>query len=316
MENEDPNVQLARAYGLVLEGQKTGSEIDDPLYNHLIEYRTFKKSLLEKKVNRQDTLWASLKQKIAATDLNNSAKVISFSSAQKKFISIAATLLIVCFSGLFYYMSTPSVVGQSGSEITTITLNDGSQIDLRPHSILLKEKAFWDQNVTYELQGEGYFDIAPRQSVTFTVRGGPGEVQVLGTKFILSYWGNKTRVYLEEGRIAFSHRETKKSTTLKPGQSAQIKGSELEKKVAEDGSEFMDWINNQLVFSNRSARYIFNELEQHYNIQIQAPQSALELRVTGVLNLKQLQETLLDLELVLEGKFSKLDEHTFKFEPR
>lgn len=76
---------------------------------------------------------------------------------------------------------------------------------------------------------------------------------------------------------------------------------------------YTDWLNNQLVFQNESVANIFAELEQHFNITIQAQPAVLQENLSGSIQLDELNAVLGDLELVLGGSFEPTESNSFVF---
>jgi len=168
--------------------------------------------------------------------------------------------------------------------------------------------------MSYKIEGEAYFEVISNPQRIFSVETGRSRVQVLGTKFILSAWGNASDVYLEEGRIRFEALNTGTSVVLEPGQSSRIVGSSsLPVITQKDPQVFTDWLNSELTFNNDQVRDIFNELEQHFNIRIQSSGSINNETLSGSIELGQIDEVLQDFELVLGGSFKKIDDNTYEF---
>ena len=105
---------------------------------------------------------------------------------------------------------------------------------------------------------------------------------------------------------------------MQPGQSsviAKTTGAPLIQK--EDAAAFTDWINHRLIFTDKPASYVFNEVEQEFGIDISAPQPILETRISsGGLALENVDSTLNNLGLVLDGTFEARGKNTFRFIPK
>ena len=79
-----------------------------------------------------------------------------------------------------------------------------------------------DDAVRVQLVGEGLFEVTPNEARTFTVEANDALVSVLGTRFNVSTWGTQTMVYLEEGRVQFSHPSSAQAVVLTPGQQSVL----------------------------------------------------------------------------------------------
>jgi ferric-dicitrate binding protein FerR (iron transport regulator) len=101
---------------------------------------------------------------------------------------------------------------------------------------------------------------------------------------------------------------------LNPGEySETINGSVAEPQAAV-AVVYKDWLENLLVLQNQSAEEVLAEVEQHYNIGIDAT-GVTDDTLGGTLRLDSLEQVLSDLEIVLGGKFVQVAEKTYRFEP-
>ena len=109
----------------------------------------------------------------------------------------------------------------AGSERVTYTAPDGSEVTLRPHTSLYALDAEAG-TMRYRVEGEAFFAVVRDPSRTFVVEADGARVQVLGTRFDVSTWGERTSVYLEEGRVRFEHVPTGQAVMLAPGQRSVV----------------------------------------------------------------------------------------------
>ncbi|MDX1618836.1 MAG: FecR domain-containing protein [Balneolaceae bacterium] len=315
----DRDLQLARTIGSRLESGSQLSDIDDPVVSLLLEYR--RQVGLDSTVYtpQSDKLWSRINRATnPESDSGTAAPIHSIRTGERRWIwAVAASLLIIAFAGYYYLMAPaqPTLVAESQQVLKSVTLGDGSRVTLRPYSkIYLVDRN--REGVQYRLSGEAYFDVATNPDRQFSVGAGNGRVSVLGTRFVLSNWGDLVQVFLEEGSVRFETADRTQSTVLEPGQFAAITGARtLEEPQPADISQFTDWMNNELSFRNREAEYVFSELEQHFNIEIEAPEAVLNTRIGGSLSLAQLDSSLTDLGTVLGGTFNSAGENTYRFVP-
>jgi ferric-dicitrate binding protein FerR (iron transport regulator) len=121
-------------------------------------------------------------------------------------------------------------------------------------------------------------------------------------------------VYLEEGQIRFESLGSGNSVILEPGQSSRIDANMVSPEITQKEPQvFTDWLSNELTFNNDRVRDIFNELEQHFNIRIQGPESIENETLSGSIELDELEAVFRDFELVLGGSFTKTDNNTYEF---
>ncbi|MFA5669328.1 MAG: FecR family protein [Balneolaceae bacterium] len=309
----DPDRQLARLIGDALPDLHSIQKSSDPLLKQLL---VFKQNLIEEEAHtpiHSDKLWNAIDYSINTTS-SHSARILSFTPRIRKY-AIAAAILLFAFIGTYFFQNKPSqtLIAESFASIETLSLPDGSQVTLRPHSKLFEIKQKQDQSI-YQLSGEGYFEVFKNPNRIFTVKTDQSEVQVLGTKFILSDWGNISKVYLQEGSVQYTNLKNNESVKLTPGQSSYVDEQTIAPTVAESSeTEYTDWLNNELVFTNKRVGSIFDELQQHFNIQINATENERSKTLSGAIELSELNSILKYLELVLEGSFTQTAPNTYSF---
>lgn len=308
---EDQDLKLAQKIGDALPHVDSLRDENDPLLNQLFSYRKNRQDRFEP-VDK-NSLWESIQAEIST---DSHAKIFHLSPAVKR-LAAAAAILIAAFAGglLYQNFSEPQLIAESFGSIESVELADGSQVDLRPYSKLFQESKT-NTVIEYRLEGEAFFDVSYNPERVFTVSTERAKVEVLGTKFILSDWGNSSDVFLQEGRIQFEAISNQETIILEPGQSSTI-NDEISSPVLSDADEmvFIDWLRGELVFQNQSVKQVFRELEQHYNIQITQPAELNEETLSGSVQLDQLSALLSDLELVLGGSFTQTGENEYRFNP-
>lgn len=313
--NDDRDMQIARQIGNYLNGISELKANDDSFIEALL---TYKKNRFEATTSvspiHANQVWEGIENQIKPAAENEKATIHRIFSNAKAW-AVAASILIAACIGIYYYtMPQAEMIASSLQQIETVTLDDGSTVTLRPNSSLYA-LAINSSEHTYRLEGEAFFEVTHREERMFSVEGGNGKVSVLGTRFDLSTWGGETQVYLEEGSINFENLITNASIVLQPGQSAKIDSSKSINTAVSSSNEFTDWMNRELIFANKTSEYVFNELEQEFNITITAPDSILATTLSGGLSITTVQQSLSDLSLVLGGEFIEVDEKRFNFVP-
>lgn len=312
--SNDPDLILAKRIGEQLPDIQALNTEEDPLLKDLFSY---KRSIEESNLEPIDSvaIWDSIENSIKESASNTvKGKILSFTPAVRRF-AIAASILIAALIGSFLLQeeTQPTLIGESYASITEVSLTDGSIIKLRPHSkvFMIKEST---TEMALKLEGEAYFDVTSNPERIFSVETEQSKVQVLGTRFVFSEWGNTSNVYLEEGLIRFESLNSGNSVVLEPGQSSKIDDTTLSPVISQKNPQiFTDWMSNELVFNNDRVGDIFNELEHHFNIQIQSSESVKNETLSGSIQLGQIDAVLRDFELVLGGSFTEIDRNSYKF---
>jgi len=299
-------------------------QTEDPLATLLLEYRRRIGQDSRRFTPDSAGLWSRIQEQTVPTADTGTASTdatihtIRPAASDRRWIwAAAASLLIIVIAGYFYFLAPtqPTLIAESEQMLQTVSLSDGSQVTLRPYSklYLVEEN---NSGIQYELAGEGYFEVTKDPDRTFSVTAGNGRVSVLGTRFVLSNWGTLVQVYLEEGSVRLETADRSQSTVLEPGQFATVtENRQIGEPQPADISIFTDWMNNELSFRNQEAKYVFSELEQHYNIEIDAPEAVSSTRIGGTLSLARLDSSLNDLGMVLGGSFNAMGDGSYRFVP-
>jgi len=305
----DLDLLLALSLGSALDSNSSFSEVNDSLIDQLVEFKNSELSDYENSSLISASIWDSIE-----AETRPKARVIPLYQRPIAYTwAAAAVVLIAAFIG-FYWISlnpTPQLVAQSDSTITTVILDDGTEVTLRPYSELY-ELTLNDQERTYSLDGEAFFDVSSDVNRPFSVQAGDGIVTVLGTRFNLSNWGANTQIFLEEGSVKFSSVKNT-SVLLKPGQQARLSAGEITTPQEVNASQYTDWISNTIVFDGSIPEDVVAEIGQHYNVSIDVSNLDDQSVLNGTLQLDSIYQTLEDLGLVLGGTFRQASENVFTF---
>ncbi|WP_069130266.1 FecR family protein [Rhodohalobacter halophilus] len=318
----DQDLQLSRAYEMVVNGQLELSQIDDPLFKLLQEAKVYQQeSARNISVRDKDEARQSIFEQINQAEQNqvNSERANIYTLTRKKWVWAAAAVSLILFTSIFLLRQTlqnePSLLAEATESITSIELQDGSTVTLRPNSRLYQNETAEEQ-LSYSLSGEALFEVTHNPDRKFVVKTTEGRVRVLGTTFNLSERNNETSVYLIEGRIAFETADLNQSVTLLAGEAATIRDLQLSEPFNFEEMLVTSWTQNRLTFSDRSAGSIVNELEFHYGIEIEMNESARSEILGGSITLENVTQSLRDLQVVLDGEFIQIDENRYRFRKR
>ncbi len=307
---DEQDLKRARIIGEALPDLAVLKNTSDPLLSQLFAYKN--------SVNKQiepissEAVWDSIQAEI--NESSGSARIFQLSPAIRRY-AVAAAIAVFALLGSFIYqqLTAPTLIGESFATTEIINLSDGSTVTLRPYSALFAIDVS-GKSAEYKLSGEAYFEVAHDPSRTFSVRTAQSEVRVLGTRFILSDWGNTSTVYLQEGRIQYTALSNLQSVQLEPGQSSSVSETTAAPEVSfSEEAPFTDWLNNELVFQNKPVQSVFSELEHHFNISIEAQPAILQETLSGSIPLDNLDSVLSDLGLVLGGTFSETGQNSYVF---
>ncbi len=157
-------------------------------------------------------------------------------------------------------LSTTQEYQTDYGEKATFRLSDNSRIVLNANSrIRFSSNANGEHNSTEVwLQGEAWFDITHLEGErrrTFTVRTDDGDIQVIGTRFVVKTFEKGTRAVLEEGEIhlRIPHQESGQvdNVILEPGEMALFS--------SEDEGVTMEKVNPMIYTSWREDIWFFDD---------------------------------------------------------
>ncbi len=302
----DADLILARSIGDAITEGRTFSELGDDLVELLVDHKNQEIHDYQQSHARTEVIWSAIQAQ-------TSTRVLPLYQRSSTIAWVAAAVvLIAAFIG-FYWISlgpVPELIAQSDSTIQTISLEDGTEVTLRPYSQIYMLTADKDER-TYTLEGEAFFDVVSDPNRPFSVSSGEGTVTVLGTRFNLSNWGNKTSVFLEEGSVRFSAKD--QEVLLKPGERAVFGNGGMSEPEMVSEAVYTDWISNTIIFDGSSPEDVVAEIGQHYNITINIDTLKDRSTIDGTLRLDSITQTLDDLGLVLGGSFRETTENKYTF---
>ncbi|MDX1638340.1 MAG: FecR domain-containing protein [Balneolaceae bacterium] len=313
--DSDKDLQIARRVGELLREGRPTDQVDDPLVRELAAYkRRYRKS---QTAADAETLWQHISEEMQQGEQDESVTPISIFPHTTMRWAAAAVILLAALAGIYYFqvLQQPVLLADSGSEIMAVELADGSRVTLRPHSSLYELEVTESRHL-YRLAGEAFFNVQHNSRRRFEVESGPGRIRVLGTRFTVSSWGDQTQVYLQEGSVEFAGPSGTNTLELSPGQAATLAAGRQQPRLAEiSESEVTDWLRDELVFNNRTAEYVFGEVEQHFNIELEASTGVQESSLSGSISLEDREAVLNSLALSLNGRFEQTGERSYRFTP-
>ena len=168
-------------------------------------------------------------------------------------------------------------------ERDTVRLDDGTRVWLSVDTELAVPTRFDDEQRHVELSGEAYFEVAPDANRPFTVRSGPAQVRVLGTKFGVTAYpaDSSVQVVVREGSVAVAPEATRPeaSTTLRSGQLGTLSASARRVTTRTvDASAYLGWLERRLDFHNAPLPEVARRLERWYDVEVRLQDKALTSR--------------------------------------
>ena len=312
--NNQPEQQDRDRARRLMEGFDPGAspeEADDVLLYYLDAYK--KSAYLEVSESPSDDIWTSISASIDAD--SDSGKIVQL-PARSLFWKAAAVLLAASLLVLTYFSLQPSepiLLASTTADRSSVELFDGSVVTLRPYSELFAIDES-ETRQTYRIDGEAYFDVAENRDRLFTAISGDAKVVVTGTEFSLSNWSDAVRVFLQSGSVTFSDLDGSQTVELEPGEYSEKIGDRIIEPAAIEDRTYTGWLTNELRLESRTVSDVASEIEHHFGIALEIPQSMADERLTGSLQLQDREQVLSDLALSLNGRFTQTDENRYRFE--
>ncbi len=223
--------------------------------------------------------WKSVSGKIdnGAGDFKpQSEQTLSAHYKRWKWISAAAVLLLIAGIG---FIITPKTVQTPRGEMATVTLPDGSFVELNSGTEIRYNRLFGYTNRDIQMNGEAFYAVEKTEQ-PFTVHANGATVQVTGTKFNVRSWKAEagTEVTVAEGSVLFSgNKAADHPVSVGAGRSSRLDKTSQQPTKPTDAAidRITGWRTNSLMFNDKSLAVIFNELERRFDVQIAIDDSGI-----------------------------------------
>jgi len=188
----------------------------------------------------------------------------------------AAVALLITAGAFFLTHKQPLQPGKTIASVTEQTTKKGiKKISLPDSSIV------WlniDSKIRYEeakgreiwLDGEAYFEVAPKQGAPFLVHAGTLNINVLGTSFNIDAYtpDAKVTVTVASGKVAVGN-DQRSHTTLVANQQAIYHAAKDQLETNDiAAADISAWTQGQLIFKKALFRDIAQKLERRYDVRI------------------------------------------------
>jgi transmembrane sensor len=174
----------------------------------------------------------------------------------------------IIYEGQGTEVSYNTLINPRGSNVVSITLQDGSKVWLNSESSIKYPTAFSGKDRKVELTGEAYFEVAHNAAMPFKVDvAGRGEVNVLGTHFNVNAYDDEKSldVTLIQGSVNISNGIV--SSKLKPGQQAQLT-KEITILDNVDTDMIVAWKNGYFSFNGASLEEVMRQISRWYDLKV------------------------------------------------
>lgn len=194
-----------------------------------------------------------------------------------EFIKIAAVVVLTLAIGTIYqkHKENSQVIAMQtitvpAGQYINIGLPDGSQVWLNARTTISYPVDFREKERTILLNGEAYFEVAPKKDQPFIVKTEKYNVEVLGTKFNVEAYKEKGTfaTTLMHGKVRIHSSENPKAALiLMPDRKAVLETGKLVVHKVDDYNPYR-WREGLICFKNASFSAIMEAFEKYYGLKI------------------------------------------------
>ena len=222
----------------------------------------------------------------------------------RHYAGVAVAAASLCLAVLFvpaFFVRFEADYQTSTAEARTITLEDGSRVELAAASALSTN--FKDGRRTVKvLKGEAFFDVVPDKARPFVVEAKNVTVQVLGTAFDVDLTDGVTQVALAHGSVEASFRNAP-PTRLVPGEMLIVDASGAIRKENVSVEDIGGWRKGELYVVDATIGSVVEQIQRYHPAWLtMADKRLAEQRVTGFYNLRDPDRALEALVEPYRGK--------------
>ena len=216
------------------------------------------------------------------------------------FYRIAAMLLLV-FSvtfGLLKVFDRPQSVityiekTSAKGEKKSLQLADGTRIILNSGTNLRIPSDFNKEKRVIELEGEGFFDVAPNQDKPFIIRSGNAQVRVLGTSFdFKSYKEDEfIKLTVSTGKVRINVTDQDLQLSVSPNEHLSINkvDGNINKETIQENN-YIKWIQGSLYFHKEPILEVIKTINRTYNRKVILQCKSCDYKITGTHDNKSIE---------------------------
>ena len=224
-----------------------------------------------------DKIWNKISENAGFTQPKSN---FVFSNKLLRYAAVIVFLILIPVIYLNYNTNISTTPVQIVKTINSdkpeiLLLPDGSKVTLDKGSKITYPESFSEDRRIIKLKGEAFFEINHNPEKPFIVDLKNSEVKVLGTKFNIRNWKNKTTVQVTEGKVSFSN-QNKQEIILTKGFQSSLNKSGIHSPVQKfDLQLATSWMKREKYFKNVSLQEIFNQLERWYDLEIKIEKNHL-----------------------------------------
>ncbi|MFV0584742.1 MAG: FecR family protein [Parabacteroides gordonii] len=212
-----------------------------------------------------------------------------------------AAMLVLAFSVTFGLLkvldrSQPVITyaekTSAKGEKKSLQLADGTRIILNSGTNLRIPSDFNKDNRVIELEGEGFFDVAPNPDKPFIIRSGNAQVRVLGTSFdFKSYKEDEfIKLTVSTGKVRINVTDQDLQLSVSPNEHLSINkvDGNINKETIQENN-YIKWIQGSLYFNKEPIREVIKTINRTYNRKVILQCKNCDYKITGTHDNKSIE---------------------------
>lgn len=210
----------------------------------------------------KEEIWDELEGQLEEDAQEKETKII-----QMNWMRYAAAIVLLAVSGVLFMRFYFETVAVPSGEHASITLPDGSKVNINANSTLIYNPLWWKISRNLKLTGEAFFEVEKGNS--FKVESEFGETSVLGTSFNIYSRDSIYSVTCVSGKVKVEVSETENQIILNPNEKANLNRSgtlDIDKNIKSNNET--SWINNNFSFTGIPFKMVIEEVARQYNVKI------------------------------------------------
>jgi len=179
-------------------------------------------------------------------------------------LAAAAVVTAVGVTASGYFKSGDMVYSTELGERKTLTLADGSSIELNTNTVLRIGNGSETRKVWLD-KGEAFFHVKHDAAHTFEVIAANQRITDLGTEFNVRTEGNRLKIAVVQGRVRFDGKDGRAHTELLPGDVvvADAGRVSLTRLAMPELSERLSWRSGKLTFHHTPLSQVADEFNRY-----------------------------------------------------
>jgi transmembrane sensor len=255
-----------------------------------------------------ETEWIALNRRL---EDNSRRKKYPFAKPKLRPVFAGVIAILLLFISVYIinnkeHLPQLKTVATISKEHKQIHLPDGSVVLLNGSSRIKFLNNFDENTRKIDLKGEAFFSVT-KDGRPFIVKTENANTTVVGTKFNVRSYGEKTEVFVKEGKVSVKQNKSiNGSVELSKGQFSIVTKDKPPALPKEIDPYVLSWIDGKLEFNQTKLTEIVGELERFYETKITIENDKVKnYTLTGSFDHQEIDTLLVMMCTALDIDFEK-----------